>query len=138
LEKTGEEDRAMKEFFRPELRNRIDRICKFDKLDTLAIKKIVLKFVDELKASMTPKNIRLVLSEPVIDHLADKGYDSKMGARPLSRKIDELIRVPLSKRMLFDRLENCVITAVMKADAVEFDIELDKVSTVNADGIIVV
>ena len=138
LEKTGEEDRAMKEFFRPELRNRIDRICKFDKLDTLAIKKIVLKFVDELKASMTPKNIRLVLTEPVIDHLADKGYDSKMGARPLSRKIDELIRVPLSKRMLFDRLENCVITAVMNSDAVEFDIELDKVSTVNADGIIVV
>ena len=138
LEKTGEEDRAMKEFFRPELRNRIDRICKFDKLDTLAIKKIVLKFVDELKASMTPKNIRLVFTEPVIDHLADKGYDSKMGARPLSRKIDELIRVPLSKRMLFDRLENCVITAVMAADAVEFDIELDKVSTVNADGIIVV
>jgi len=138
LEKTGEEDRAMKEFFRPELRNRIDRICKFDKLDTLAIKKIVLKFVDELKASMTPKNIRLVLSEPVIDHLADKGYDSKMGARPLSRKIDELIRVPLSKRMLFDRLENCVITAVMAADVVEFDIELDKVSTINADGIIVV
>jgi ATP-dependent Clp protease ATP-binding subunit ClpA len=138
LEKTGEEDRAMKEFFRPELRNRIDRICKFDKLDTLAIKKIVLKFVDELKASMTPKNIRLVLSEPVIDHLADKGYDSKMGARPLSRKIDELIRVPLSKKMLFDRLENCTITAVMTADAVEFDIELDQVSTVNADGIIVV
>jgi len=138
MEKTGEEDRAMKEFFRPELRNRIDRICKFDKLDTLAIKKIVLKFVDELKASMTTKNIRLVLTEPVIDHLADKGYDSKMGARPLSRKIDELIRVPLSKRMLFDRLENCVITAVMAADAVEFDIELDKVSTVNADGIIVV
>ena len=138
LEKTGEEDRAMKEFFRPELRNRIDRICKFDKLDTLAIKKIVLKFVDELKSSMTPKNIRLVLSEPVIDHLADKGYDSKMGARPLSRKIDELIRVPLSKKILFDRLENCTITAVMTADAVEFDIELDKVSTVNADGIIVV
>ena len=138
LEKTGEEDRAMKEFFRPELRNRIDRICKFDKLDTLAIKKIVLKFVDELKSSMTPKNIRLVLTEPVIDHLADKGYDSKMGARPLSRKIDELIRVPLSKRMLFDRLENCTITAMMKADVVEFDIELDKVSTVNADGIIVV
>jgi len=138
LEKTGEEDRAMKEFFRPELRNRIDRICKFNKLDTLAIKKIVVKFVDELKASMTDKNIRLVLTEPVIDHLADKGYDSKMGARPLSRKIDELIRVPLSKKILFDRLENCVITAVMATDVVEFEIELDKVSTVNADGIIVV
>jgi len=138
LEKSGEEDRAMKDFFRPELRNRIDRICKFTKLDTLAIKKIVVKFVDELKASMTHKNIRLVLTEPVIDHLADKGYDSKMGARPLSRKIDELIRVPLSKQMLFDRLENCMITAVMKADAVEFMIEQDSVSTVNAEGIIVV
>ena len=138
LEKSGEEDRAMKDFFRPELRNRIDRICKFNKLDTLAIKKIVLKFVDELKASMTHKNIRLVLTEPVIDHLADKGYDNKMGARPLSRKIDELIRVPLSKKILFDRLENCTITAVMKADVVEFNIEQDQVSTVNADGIIIV
>jgi ATP-dependent Clp protease ATP-binding subunit ClpA len=138
LEKSGEEDRAMKDFFRPELRNRIDRICKFNKLDTLAIKKIVLKFVDELKASMTHKNIKLLLSEPVIDHLADKGYDSKMGARPLSRKIDELIRVPLSKRMLFDRLENCTITAVMTADVVEFEIEQDAVPTINAEGIIIV
>jgi ATP-dependent Clp protease ATP-binding subunit ClpA len=138
LEKSGEEDRAMKDFFRPELRNRIDKICKFTKLDTLAIKKIVLKFVDELKASMTHKNIRLVLTEPVIDYLADKGYDSKMGARPLSRKIDELIRVPLSKKILFDRLENCVITAVIKADVVEFSVEQDAVSTVNAEGIIVV
>ena len=138
LEKSGEEDRAMKDFFRPELRNRIDRICKFTKLDTLAIKKIVLKFVDELKASMTHKNIRLTLTEPVIEYLADKGYDSKMGARPLSRKIDELIRVPLSKRMLFDRLENCTITAVMRDDVVEFEIEQDAVPTINAEGIIIV
>ena len=136
LEKSGEEDRAMKDFFRPELRNRIDRICKFTKLDTLAIKKIVLKFVDELKASMTHKNIRLTLTEPVIDHLADKGYDSKMGARPLSRKIDELIRVPLSKKMLFDRLENCTITAELVDDAVTFRVEQD--ATVNAEGIIIV
>jgi ATP-dependent Clp protease ATP-binding subunit ClpA len=136
LEKSGEEDRAMKDFFRPELRNRIDRICKFTKLDTLAIKKIVLKFVDELKVSMTHKNIRLVLTEPVIEHLADKGYDSKMGARPLSRKIDELIRVPLSKQMLFDRLENCVVTAELVDDAVTFRVEQD--ATVNSEGIIIV
>ena len=87
---------------------------------------------------MTHKNIKLLLSEPVIDHLADKGYDSKMGARPLSRKIDELIRVPLSKQMLFDRLENCTITAVMRDDAVEFEIEQDAVPTINAEGIIIV
>ena len=120
LEKTGSEDKAMKEFFKPELRNRIDQVCKFVKLDTLAIKKVVIKFVDELKASLVERNIRLTLAESVIDMLADKGYDSKMGARPLGRKIDELIRVPLSKRILFDRLENCTIHAVMNNDQVEF------------------
>jgi ATP-dependent Clp protease ATP-binding subunit ClpA len=123
LERTGSEDRAMKEFFKPELRNRIDQICKFSKLDTLAVKKVVIKFVDELKTSLEAKNIRLNLSEAVIDLLAEKGYDSKMGARPLSRKIDELIRVPLSKRILFDRLENCVMHADVIADKVEFVVE---------------
>jgi ATP-dependent Clp protease ATP-binding subunit ClpA len=52
--------------------------------------------------------------------LADKGYDPKMGARPLSRKIDELIRVPLSKRILFDQIADCAIHASMINDAVEF------------------
>jgi ATP-dependent Clp protease ATP-binding subunit ClpA len=138
LEKTGSEDKAMKEFFKPELRNRIDCVCKFTKLDTLAIKKVVLKFVDELKDSLMNKNIRLNLSESVIDMLADKGYDSKMGARPLGRKIDELIRVPLSKRILFDRLENCTINAVMTNDAVDFAIETPMLApVVNEDGYIV-
>lgn len=138
LEKTGSEDKAMKEFFKPELRNRIDCVCKFNKLDTLAIKKVVLKFVDELKISLMNKNIQLTLSEPVIDMLADKGYDSKMGARPLGRKIDELIRVPLSKRILFDRLENCTMHAVMKDDAVEFVTELSaSIAVVTEDGYIV-
>jgi ATP-dependent Clp protease ATP-binding subunit ClpA len=120
LEKTGSEDRAMKDFFKPELRNRIDQICKFNKLDTLAIKKIVVKFVDELQTSLTAKNIRLTLSESVVDLLAEKGYDPKMGARPLARKIDELIRVPLSKHILFDGLADCAIHAVLDGDAVKF------------------
>jgi ATP-dependent Clp protease ATP-binding subunit ClpA len=124
LEKTGSEDKAMKDFFKPELRNRIDCVCKFDKLDTLAIKKVVLKFLDELKESLTNKNIKLTLTESVIDMLANKGYDPKMGARPLGRKIDELIRVPLSKKILFDRLENCTINAVMINDTVDFVIDL--------------
>jgi ATP-dependent Clp protease ATP-binding subunit ClpA len=123
LERTGSEDKAMKEFFKPELRNRIDQICRFGKLDTLAIKKIVVKFVDELKSSLQNKNIKLNLSETVIDMLAEKGYDSKMGARPLSRKIDELLRVPLSKKILFDRLENCVIHATMIDDRVNFAVD---------------
>jgi ATP-dependent Clp protease ATP-binding subunit ClpA len=139
LEKTGSEDRAMKDFFKPELRNRIDQICRFNKLDTLAIKKIVVKFVDELKHSLMNKNIRLNLSESVVDMLVDKGYDSKMGARPLSRKIDELIRVPLSKRILFDRLENCNVLATVVNDQVEFSVELAPVlPTVDEQGYIVV
>ena len=120
LEKTGSEDKAMKDFFKPELRNRIDQVCKFVKLDNLAIKKVVVKFVDELKATLADRRINLTLTEPVIDLLVDKGYDSKMGARPLSRKIDELIRVPLSKRILFDRLENCDICAVLEGDQIKF------------------
>ena len=120
LEKTGSEDKAMKDFFKPELRNRIDQVCKFIKLDTLAVKKVVIKFVDELTSTLADKNIKLTLAESVIDMLADKGYDNKMGARPLNRKIDELIRVPLSKRILFDRLENCTIHAIMKDNKIEF------------------
>lgn len=139
LEKTGEENRAMKEFFKPELRNRIDQICKFVKLDKLAIKKIVIKFVDELKASLIEKNIRLNLSEEVVDLLAEKGYDPKMGARPLGRKIDELIRIPLSKKILFDRLSDCSLQAILVDGRVEFQTDpLLLQPAVNSEGIIVV
>jgi ATP-dependent Clp protease ATP-binding subunit ClpA len=140
LEKTGSEDKAMKEFFKPELRNRIDQVCRFKKLDTLAIKKIVVKFIDELQVSLDEKKIRLTLTESVIDMLAERGYDPKMGARPLGRKIDELIRVPLSKRILFDRLENCSVHAVMKDDQLDFITETSEPKTlpvVNEDGYIV-
>ena len=138
LEKTGSEDKAMKEFFKPELRNRIDQVCKFSKLDTLAIKKIVVKFVDELQVSLNTKGIRLTLSEAVVDRLAEQGYDPKMGARPLARKIDELIRVPLSKRILFDRLSDCSLHADLEGDAVIFTVEEPAPTpVVNEDGYIV-
>jgi ATP-dependent Clp protease ATP-binding subunit ClpA len=102
----------------------------------LAIKKIVIKFVDQLKASLNNKNIRLNMSEAVIDMLADKGYDPKMGARPLSRKIDELIRVPLSKKILFDRLSDCTVTAHMDQDQVTFVVEALSITGADADGFI--
>ena len=54
--------------------------------------------------------------------LVEKGYDSKMGARPLNRKIDELIRVPLSKKILFERLTDCIINATMVDDKINFTI----------------
>jgi ATP-dependent Clp protease ATP-binding subunit ClpA len=66
------------------------------------------------------------------------GYDPKMGARPLSRKIDELIRVPLSKKILFDRLRDCTIIATMADDHVNFVVETALLPTVNSEGIICV
>jgi ATP-dependent Clp protease ATP-binding subunit ClpA len=138
LERTGSEDKALKDFFRPELRNRIDAIVKFKKLDLLAIKKIVVKFIDELKGSLTSKNIKLNIAESVIEYLANQGYDPKMGARPLSRKIDELIRVPLSKKILFDQLRNCTINVGMVDDQIEFITETHLLPGINSEGIICV
>ena len=135
-EKSGEDDRAVKEFFKPEMRNRIDQIVKFSKLDTLAVKKVVVKFLDELKTSLSTKNINFTASEEVIDQLARDGYDAKMGARPLGRKIDQLLRVPLSKQILFDRLDNCNIQAVLLAGHIEFVVERIAVPVVGDDGII--
>ncbi len=136
-EKTGEDDKALKEFFKPEFRNRVDLICKFNKLDTLAIKKIVIKFTDDLKKSLIDKHdITLNLSEPVVEYLAEQGYDKKMGARPLARKIDELIRVPLSKKVLFERIKSATINAVMTDGAIDFAVTHKLTAKVNEDGII--
>lgn len=109
LVKTGEEDKAVKRFFKPELRNRLDMTCKFNRLDTLTVKKIVLKFLQQLNEKTQAKGIKLNFSEAVIDYLADKGYDDKMGARPLARTIDRAIKVPLSKKILFDDMDDCEI-----------------------------
>ena len=137
LERSGEEDKAMREFFRPELRNRIDQICKFNKLDTLAVKKIVVKFIDELRASLAGHNIRVNLSEAAVDYLAAQGYDSKMGARPLSRKIDELIRVPLSKKILFEQLRDCQVY-IDHDQEISFEVQPLQRHRVDSTGLIVV
>ena len=139
LVKTGSEDKAMKDFFKPELRNRIDVVCKFNKLDKLAIKKIVIKFIDELKLSLADRRIKLTLAESAVDHLAEVGYDPKMGARPLARKIDELIRVPLGKKILFDRLEDCTVNVVAVDGNIDFVIEQEPRTqpTVDSNGYII-
>jgi ATP-dependent Clp protease ATP-binding subunit ClpA len=137
LQKTGEDDKAFKDFFKPEFRNRLDKICKFKKLDILSIKKIVVKFVSDLKTSLLDRhNISLNLSEAAIEYLADKGYDSKMGARPLARKIDELIRVPLSKKILFDKINNASIMINIVDNKVEFAVTNKVSAKVGEDGII--
>jgi ATP-dependent Clp protease ATP-binding subunit ClpA len=136
-EKIGEDDKALKEFFKPEFRNRLDLVCKFNKLDMLAIKKIVVKFSDELKKQLIDKhNITLNLSEPVVEYLAEQGYDKKMGARPLARKIDELIRVPLSKKILFERIKNATVTAVMGDEGIDYTVAQKATAKVGENGII--
>jgi ATP-dependent Clp protease ATP-binding subunit ClpA len=137
-EKQGEDDKALKEFFKPEFRNRLDLVCKFGKLDTLAIKKIVIKFTEDLKKQLIDKhNINLTMTEEVIEHLAEVGYDNKMGARPLARKIDELIRVPLSKKILFEQIKNANVAATLDSDKkIVFNSVMKMSAKVNDNGII--
>ena len=80
LEKTGSEDKAVKDYFKPELRNRLDLTVKFQSLEPIAIKKIVAKFIGQLRDSLQSKNINIIVTEPLVDHLVEVGYDPKMGA----------------------------------------------------------
>jgi ATP-dependent Clp protease ATP-binding subunit ClpA len=106
LQRTGEDDRAVRDFFKPEFRNRIDAICKFTHLDQLSMKKIVVKFINEINELLAEKKIKIKLTEAAVDHLVHKGFDKKMGARPLARTINDLIKVPVSKKILFENLSN--------------------------------
>jgi ATP-dependent Clp protease ATP-binding subunit ClpA len=136
-EKLGEDDKALKEFFKPEFRNRLDLVCKFNKLDMLSIKKIVIKFTDDLKKSLLEKhNITINFSEPVVEYLAEKGYDKSMGARPLARKIDELIRVPLSKKILFEQIKNSNIMVQLEEDNISFMVTQKTIAMVDENGFI--
>ena len=113
LEREGEDDRAVKDFFKPEFRNRLDGIVKFTKLDQLSMRKIVNKFINELNELLLDKQLRVRLTEQAVDELVKNGFDSKMGARPLQRKINEFIKVPLSKKILF---ENIIAGATIVVD----------------------
>jgi len=104
LQKSGEDDKAVKDFFAPEFRNRLDGIVKFNKLDDLSMRKIVNKFINELNDLLVEKQLRVRLTEKAVDELITKGFDPKMGARPLQRKINDLIKVPLSKKILFENI----------------------------------
>jgi ATP-dependent Clp protease ATP-binding subunit ClpA len=99
------EDKELKKFFAPEFRNRLDGIVTFGKLSKEVMIKIVGKFLVELKTQVKDKGIKITISNEAIDYLVDKGFDKKMGARPLQRVIDKDIKRPLSKLMLFGGLK---------------------------------
>ena len=106
LQRSGEDDKAVKDFFKPEFRNRLDGICKFVSLDPASVRKVVVKFMSEVNELLADKHIKLTLTDAMVDHLAKEGFDAKMGARPMARKINTIIKVPLSKKILFDKVPN--------------------------------
>jgi ATP-dependent Clp protease ATP-binding subunit ClpA len=106
LERDGEDDRAIKKHFSPEFRNRLDAVIKFSKLSGDTVIQIVKKFVADLNSQLKDKGIEIVVNAKATRWLADRGYDKKMGARPLARIIDNEIKSPLSRRVLFGDLVN--------------------------------
>ena len=68
------------------------------------MKQIVNKFTNEMNELLADKGVRVKLTDAAIEYIIDQGFDPKMGARPLNRKINDLIKVPLSRRILFERL----------------------------------
>ena len=100
------EDKALKKFFAPEFRNRLDATIVFKKLSKEIMMKIVGKFLVELKDMIKDKGVQITVSDEALDYLVDKGFDPKMGARPLARVIDNEIKRPLSRELLFGDLKN--------------------------------
>ena len=103
-ERSGEDDKALKKFFPPEFRNRLDAVIKFDKLGKETMKSVVKKFLQELNTMTIEKDVEVNATDDAIEFLMTKGFDAKLGARPLQRVIDDEIKKPLSKMMLFGEL----------------------------------
>lgn len=90
--------------FTPEFRNRLDGIVWFNHLDTMVIEQVVDKFICELQAQLDKKGVSLEVDRTALSWLAEKGYDRAMGARPMSRVIQEHIKKPLANEILFGSL----------------------------------
>jgi len=115
-EKLSETDTAVNAFFAPEFRNRLDGIIKFKKLGHSVMLKVVDKFVREMNELISDKNVFVQLTDVARDYLVEQGFNSKMGARPLQRVIDDKIKKPLSREILFGQLLNGGIVKVDKTD----------------------
>jgi len=100
------EDEELNKFFKPEFRNRLDATITFAKLGKEVMLKIVGKFLVELKDMVKDKNVNIEITDEALDLLVEKGFNKKMGARPLQRVIDKDIKRPLSRELLFGKLTN--------------------------------
>ncbi len=102
----GDDDKAYKNMFSPEFRNRLDARIQFKSLDPSIMGHIVDKFVRELGAMLADKNVTIEVTPAARKHLAEKGYDPANGARPLGRVIENEVKRPLGDELLFGKLEN--------------------------------
>ncbi|NRA98335.1 MAG: ATP-dependent Clp protease ATP-binding subunit ClpA [Rhodobacteraceae bacterium] len=100
----GEDKAAIERTFTPEFRNRLDAVISFGALPKEVILQVVEKFVLQLEAQLMDRNVSIELTRPAAEWLAEKGYDDKMGARPLGRVIQEEIKKPLAEELLFGKL----------------------------------
>ena len=120
----GEDTAAIERTFTPEFRNRLDAVISFAALPKEVILQVVEKFVLQLEAQLMDRGVHIELTRPAAELLADKGYDDKMGARPLGRVIQEEIKKPLAEELLFGKLANGGIVKVgVKDGKLELRIE---------------
>ncbi|WP_045387069.1 ATP-dependent Clp protease ATP-binding subunit ClpA [Falsirhodobacter sp. alg1] len=120
----GEDTAAIERIFTPEFRNRLDAIISFAPLPKDTILQVVEKFVLQLEAQLIDRNVHIELSPEAAQWLGDKGYDDRMGARPLGRVIQEHVKKPLAEELLFGRLtKGGVVRVVVKDDKIELEIE---------------
>ena len=119
----GEDTAAIERTFTPEFRNRLDAVISFAPLSKKVIMRVVEKFVLQLEAQLMDRNVTIELTPKAAAWLGDKGYDDKMGARPLARVIQEHIKKPLAEELLFGKLaKGGVVKVTVKKG--ELDLEL--------------
>ncbi|KUJ73407.1 ATP-dependent Clp protease ATP-binding subunit ClpA [Ruegeria marisrubri] len=119
----GEDTAAIERMFSPEFRNRLDAVISFAPLPKEVILQVVEKFVLQLEAQLLDRGVTIDLTPAAAEWLADKGYDDKMGARPLGRVIQENIKKPLAEELLFGKLAKGGIVRVTVKDG-ELDLEI--------------
>ena len=119
----GEDQAAIEKQFTPEFRNRLDAVISFGALPREVILQVVEKFVLQLEAQLLERGVSIELSAEAANWLADRGYDEKMGARPLGRVIQEHVKKPLAEELLFGKLANGGLVRVMVKDG-ELDLEI--------------
>lgn len=110
--RTGDDEEAINKLFSPEFRNRLDAIIAFGALPKKIVYEVVRKFVIQLEAQLSERGVTFELTDEAVEWLATKGYDDRMGARPLARVIQEHIKKPLADEVLFGKLKSGGIVKV--------------------------